>query len=123
MLPILPALLLLLLSGSTKMDRAVAACLPGGLEALHRTCAAKPIGDAAKAERLWASLLALKVGPAEMGRALAALMAIDAATASPATPAAETAERVLQPPNAGKHPKRHDGWTRSCRTRDGPATR
>lgn len=123
MLPILPALLLLLLSGASKMDRAVSVCVPGGLDALHRASTAKPAGEAARAERLWASLLALKVGPAEMDRALAALLAIGA-TEPPVLGLVDAAdEPAVQPPADASRASKPDGWTRSCRTRDGPISR
>lgn len=121
MLPILPALLLLLLGGASKMDRAVAACLPGGSEAMHR--ASKQVGDATKAERLWASLLALKVGPEEMDRAFAVLLAIDASETPLSVESDSDLESSVLPHRDPSRPLGADGWTRSCRTRDGPISR
>lgn len=126
MLPILPALLLLLVNAPSKLDRVECLRAWGALETLQRQLESGSNGidgDREETERALASLLALRLPPGEIGRALATLLQFEAAepapVAEPAVPL-EAPERIEPPPP----PCRLLAGSLECRrSRDGPVLR
>jgi hypothetical protein len=120
MLPLLPALILLLLQGPAGIERmAWNGQLPGALDALHRQMARSERNCAAD-EVAFASLLAVS-GDKNMSRALLHLLAL-IEPAPPEQPrqivvAEESSPPVPIPPSLGALP---DGYFACRRSRDGP---
>lgn len=127
MLPILPALLLLLVNAPSNLDRVECVRALGALESLHRQLEAGPMGSDGEREqtqRALASLLALRIPPAEFGRALATLLQFDAAQAAPA--AAVVPTEALSPrfgPPSPLSGTLRRGILACRRSRDGPVLR
>ena len=116
MLPILPALILLLLQGPSNMERlARAGRLPAALDAIHRSVDGPEFSRSMQKQAVLASLLANH--DAHLSSALFALLApgeesSDAKKASPSEP-----KSIVLP---GVAPAPCEGFARSARTRDGP---
>lgn len=127
MLPILPALLLLLVNAPSTLDRADCVRAIGALESLHRqfeSGAPGPDGDRELTQRALASLLALRVPPAEFGLALATLLQFDvceptASLVDAVDPGLARSSRQVRPPLA----RLQSGALEGRRSRDGPAFR
>ncbi|MCB8931951.1 MAG: hypothetical protein M9921_02135 [Fimbriimonadaceae bacterium] len=124
MLPILPALLLLLVNTPSKLDRVDCVRAWGALETLQRQLeagSAGPDGDREQTQRALASLLALRIPPAEFGRALATLLHFDAvepaAAGGEAPETAATGGPVEAPPPLARL---RSGSLECRRSRDGP---
>jgi hypothetical protein len=122
MLPLLPALILLLLQGPAGIERmAGAGQLPGALDALHRQIANAPQKVRAADEVVLASLLAAS-GDQAMSQALLRLLAM----ITPEVPAEarriilleEVSPPVPIPVSLGSP---RDGYLACRRSRDGPA--
>ncbi len=121
MLPLLPALILLLLQGPANVERmAGSGQLPGALQALHRQMASASSETSKAEEVVFASLLAVS-GDKDMSRALLHLLTfieppeaerpilVSTEESSPPTPI---------PPLLGAP---QDGYFDCRRSRDGPA--
>lgn len=116
MLPILPALILLLLQGPSNVERlAQAGRLPEALEAIHR----QMITEAPSADVAMASLLTLG-SDRDLAQALALILSADDLP-MPAAPALDLEDDPR--PAAAPEPERRplpDAFQTSRRTRDGP---
>jgi hypothetical protein len=117
MLPLLPALILLLLQGPSNFARlAVAGKLPAVLDAFHRQLAQPGASQLSeREEQVLASLIAA-TSTTQLSHAL--LSYLRAGDERPGTP--EFSPRVVIVLSAP--PLLQDGFTRSQRTRDGPLT-
>jgi hypothetical protein len=121
MLPLLPALILLLLKGPAGIERmAWNGQLPSALHALHRQMAKAPERTCAADEVVFASLLAVS-GNKDMSRALLHLLTYvePAATETPTHVAKsdEASPPVPIPPTLGTP---SNGYFACQRSRDGP---
>ena len=128
MLPLLPALILLLLNGPAHVERmAEGGALPAALAAIQQRAERPGSFKQARADELMlASLLSLSGDP-QVSHALARILSIQytnepAASAQPegllrAEPAGEP------PPTDSPSGKTRDGFLNSQRSRDGPASR
>lgn len=130
MLPLLPALILLLLSGPANIERlAEGGALPAALAAVQQRVAASPNSDKelaqARADQFaLASLLSLSGDP-QLSRALAHIFAIHVAcepipSARPTSLSEES--KSEPPPPARSIGKPQSGFLRSQRSRDGPCS-
>jgi len=120
MLPLLPALILMLLQGPSNFERlAVDGRLPAALEAIHRHMA-QPGSEklSEREEQALASLIAAG-SSAQLTRALMSfLWHGDEKPQSAEPPACESSQPVVC---FNDSPPAPDGFERSQRTRDGPA--
>ena len=116
MLPLLPALLLLLLQGPSNIERlAQAGRLPEALDSLHRQIFVSP----AAADLAMTSLLQMS-GDESLAQALATLLgSSEAPPQTPATPA--RVEEIGAPAPVDRSAIATDeGYSENRRTRDGP---
>ncbi len=121
MLPLLPAILLLLLQGSAGGDQAAwDARLPGALNALHRQLQGGPDGIRAADEVVFASLLAAG-GDDDISKALIKLLThLDEPSEQVSRPCVdreETPSVIPIPPSLGDP---QSGYYDCRRSRDGP---
>jgi hypothetical protein len=113
MLPILPALILLLLHGPSNFERlATEGRLPAGLEAFHREI------EPAVANRDRAMLALLATRDPQLSSALYALLRSEEPALQPVKRIKARAPRVEI--YAGEAPAPRDGFEECRRTRDGP---
>jgi hypothetical protein len=126
MLPILPALLLLILQGPSSIEKmALDGRLPAALEAVSRRMEAQDhrSGSIEKADAaVLASLLALSNDP-DLSKALFCLLALDAPLDAPAVSLGIAEEPSREPrslPIDSDAPRVPDGWFENQRSRDGP---
>lgn len=122
MLPLLPALILLLLQGPAGIERmAWNGQLPGAIDALHRQISEGPDGVAAAENAVFASLLAVS-SDRSMSRALLQLLAyVDVSTPETSAPilaSEECGPPITVPPSLGSP---DEGYFTCRRSRDGPA--
>jgi len=118
MLPLLPALILLLLQGPAGIQRMASnGQLPGALDALHRQIARSPESTRSADEVVLASLLAVS-GDKTMSRALMQLLVcIQPDEPKKATTVREESPPVAIPPSLGTP---QDGYLDGRLSRDGP---
>lgn len=120
MLPLIPALLLLLLQGPSNVERlAQDGRLPEALNSIHQR-----LGVSSQAADLAMSSLLSMSNDASLAQALATLLAAD----SPETPKL-VCRRISELPVAGcplpdwASPRLTEGYEKGLRSRDGPGTR
>lgn len=126
MLPLLPALILLLLNGPANIERlAEGGALPAALAAIQQRVSApqSQMSQARADQYAFASLLSLSGDP-QLSRALAQIFSIN--VACEAAPSAQP-EKLLADESSGEPPpitrsigKPHQGFLDSQRSRDGP---
>ncbi len=115
MLPILPALILLLLHGPSNIERlAREGRLPAALDAIHREMDRAPVAATATEQAIIASLLATT--DPHLSHALFSLLRPE----SPGKPAKALEPREPQTPAEPPEPTPADGFSECRRTRDGP---
>ncbi|HVT13414.1 MAG TPA: hypothetical protein VHE55_14200 [Fimbriimonadaceae bacterium] len=122
MLPLLPALILLLLQGPANVERmAGSGQLPGALQALHRQMASTPSETCKAEEVVFASLLAVS-SDKDMSRILLRLLTFIEPPDAERTPIPASFEESSPPapipPSLGAP---QDGYFDCRRSRDGPA--
>lgn len=117
MLPILPALILLLLQGPSNMERlARQGRLPAALDAIYRDGDRVELSRSMQDQVVFASLLATH--DAHLSGALFALLAPEHEPIEPPLKAAPLERKSVVLP--GDAPAPCEGFSRSSRTRDGP---
>lgn len=126
MLPILPALLLLILQGPSSIEKmALDGRLPAALEAVSRQMESQDhrSGSIEKADAaVLASLLAFSNDP-DLSKALVRLLALDAPIDAPSHAWIPDEEPEPEPrplSQEGSAPAIPDGWIKNQRSRDGP---
>jgi|GEM_PF-1135084 len=126
MLPLLPALLLLILQGPSSIERmALDGRLPAALEAIHQQMESRDHTSPAMSkadEAMLASLLAMSGDP-QVSHALIKLLSLGEPVAFASAPRLEIEPETDDPPNP--RPERDtvvlvDGFAESQRSRDGP---
>jgi hypothetical protein len=125
MLPILPALLLLILQGPSSIERmALDGRLPAALEAVSRQIEShdRSLGSSENAEAaVWASLLAFSGDP-ELSGALYRLLSLDAAVIPQPTSDGMEPDDWVDPPKYQRSGTftLPDAYVQCRRSRDGP---
>jgi hypothetical protein len=124
MLPILPALLLLILQGPSSIERmALEGRLPAALQAASRQIESQDrnLGTTEEAEAaVWASLLAIGGDP-ELSGALYRLLSLDAGTPEPSRLVKDEPEGWLDsPPIPSPDASLPEEFVQCRRSRDGP---
>lgn len=121
MLPLLPALILLLLQGPSNVERlALEGRLPAALQAVHATLD-RPALPAEEQRKVLAQLLSVS-SDAELTRVFASLLALvtdDPETKDAETPGEERSAPTLPTETRARVP---DGFLACQRSRDGPST-
>ncbi len=126
MLPLLPALLLLILQGPSSIEKmALDGRLPAALEAIHQQMESRDHKSPAMSkadEAMLASLLAMSGDP-QISHALIKLLSLGEPAYVPAVPHLEVEPEQDDPPNTYAECDSAvpvDGFAKSQRSRDGP---
>jgi hypothetical protein len=120
MLPLLPALILMLLQGPSNFERfAVDGRLPAALEAIHRQMAMTGTERLSEREEQALASLIAAGSSAQLTRALMSFFWLDDEKPRLTTPISRDPSRPVA--CTCESPPPQDGFERSQRTRDGPA--